>query len=395
MKTLFTKKSAKGYVENIILFSIAPIVYLPFLYNDIITNRKRYHLFIALSVGLVSFLFIPSPSDDKTKYILMYENFKNYDLNSFIGYLKSTYRPDFILHLILFAFAKLSIGSAYFFLLITSYTVYTWFAVSLHQNRLYSDNKIKPIHFFLLIVLSFSLPDLFSGIKFYFANATLLWGYIKINKSPLVGILLLILATLTHFSVAALSIIIIFHSFYPNAKIYKWLFIVSFPFLLIPKEKLSKLIYLINPSELYQAKANIYLSNTDLLSRGLETGSANYIYVVLASTLWIYFAYAYLLLTMNKSCKIRNLIYLLLFFTNLTYSTPTVFVRYLITIKIFFSIMLLSDYQVQEKKLSTLNFFIALYCISFFAQIIILRHNLNESLLNTENILITTMLNSR
>ncbi len=381
-----------GGVKNTILFISSPFIYLPFIFLNLKPQNRYNIIFLALLFGFISYLYIPGITNDKAKYLQMYQHFLNYDFDDFLSYLKRTFRPDFILHLILFAFAKMQWNSNIFFLLITSYTVYTWLYIFMEKAPDITDSFTTLI---LFVIFSLSLPDLFSGVKFYFASATLIWSYQFFDKKKyILGSLLIIAAVFTHFSLMIFGLIIIVNTIFPKGNSYKWLFYFSLFFLFTSKASLINIVSYINPIDVYQTKTQIYLNGEDSVVKRFQQGAESSIYNVVFSSLWIYVAYIYLILSHKNSGKFRNLVLMMMCYVNLMFCVPTVFIRYIIIIKFLFAILFIKEQGLKLRR-SLTGLFLALYFIGFCFNIIILRHNLDKSLFNKENLLITTLISSR
>ncbi|RDI11225.1 EpsG-like putative glucosyltransferase [Flavobacterium sp. AG291] len=379
-------------LENTILFFSSPFLYLPILLSGIRQRKSESVLYLAFLFGFISYLYIPGITNDKAKYQLMYETFLNYDFDGFVNYLRRTFRPDFILHLFLFTFAKMGINSNTFFLGITTYTVFSWLWLFTHKAKTIPENYSL---YLLFAILSLSLPDLFSGIKFYFGSATLMWAYLYLDKKKYtIGALLVIVSVCTHFSLMVFGLILVVNSIFPNKNSYKWIFYCSLSFLLISKTSLISIIAYLNPIEVYNNKTQIYLAGEDTVLKRFNQGSENSLYSVVFSSLWIYFAYIYLIITYRKSSKFRNLVLLMISYVNLMFCVPTVFIRYIIIIKFLFALLYVREQHVYLKSYAT-RILLGLYFIGFCFNIVVMRNNLSKSLISSENLLITTLISSR
>src|SRR5690606_34708445 len=110
----------------------------------------------------------------------------------------------------------------------------------LFQKLIDKDYLSKKEYFacFLLLLFSFSLPNLLSGTKFYFGAALLLISLYNgiLSKKHLLGIGFLLLACLAHFSLIVFVPAYFLLMFFPEKNgLFRVGFILSFAFLFLPK----------------------------------------------------------------------------------------------------------------------------------------------------------------
>src|SRR5690606_3155548 len=169
-----------------------------------------------------------------------YELFKDYSFGDFLGFLGEILRPDFIFDFSLYFFASTNINAQILFFLINTFVTYTVVQVGL---KLIDKNatKIRYYGYFVFfIVFSISLQTLFSGVRFYYGLAFALWSiyYTILDRKSIKALILLILAVCTHFSLLLLAVPIIGILLFP-AYNYRYLFLLSLVFLILPKQFLG------------------------------------------------------------------------------------------------------------------------------------------------------------
>lgn len=365
-----------------VFFIIAPFLSLPsILYGIYKKSTFSLGLFVVL-LGLLSFLYVPNASDDKAFYYSQYELFKSLDFKSFRMYILSG-QPDFILHFLLYSFVKIGVGIQYFYLFITITTVSVWFYIwNKTSDKNHLSNK-QYFLFFVLIIFSFSYPGLFSGTRFYFSNSLLLLGYYfgVIENKRIKGLLIIIFASLTHFSILLFLPIYIVLIIIPHKNIfYKGIFLLSFIFVVTPKGFIVEMLSSLSSSGSYSQKIESYTSVVDFIESGIEE-SENYMIAYVLNIAWSFFAYIYLIATIKRESLFRNLIYINFAIINVFYSITTVHDRYLLIAKALFVFLVI--YEAQKNKnnkvvLLTLTFF----ALSIIGQLIISRNIIEASYFN-------------
>lgn len=332
-------------------------------------------------IGILSFLYVPTFSNDRVRYYELYEIIQRYSFKEFIIYLGIIRMPDFIFHTLIFITSKMGINIQFLFLGITTFTFGSFFFLF---NKLFDKNSLSnKIYFlgFLLFLFSFSYYHSISGMRQYFGiSFFLLAAYnLLIENKTTKSITLLLLAIFTHFSLLLFIPALFILKIYPNKhKIYRTIFVFSFLFLFIPKSLILDIFNYTNfLSEAYNTKADAYLNGDDFIERGIKGGSSNYYLMHLFSISWVYYAYIYLLLTIKRNSIIRNWLYLFFGLTNMFYVISTVYWRYLFLLSILFAFLILTELNNKRIKpaLLTLSFFF----ISILTQIIIARYNIIES----------------
>lgn len=382
-------KYRKGDIETFILFILSPFFTILFQIFLVFKGSKLALKLLIITLGLVGYIFVPSYTNDKTRYYERYEFFKTLDPIGFINHLVVTKRPDFLFEFLNYIFAYSNINIQVLFFLISTFSIYTIFKLSdLLTNYFSSKKRVIP---FLLILFSFAVQHLYSGVRFTFASCILLWGiyFFEFKKAKVKGILLLLLSVATHFSmlvmVLSFTVFVLFRNFN-----YKYIFYLSFLFLLIPKEILFQLFAVFDLSSGYATKIDSYIYGDDFITQNFDNNFSSII-VYYTRNIWIFIAYIYLIFeSKNKNNRLRQLLYLFIAIVNVFYAFPTIFSRYLILVKFIFTIYLINDYLNSKRKIVIL--FLGLFLITFLIDLYVIRPNLIATFFDSSNISLFTIL---
>lgn len=367
---MYLNKKSSFY--SLVFFLLSPfLTVLMQVYHIARGNRFALKLFIA-TMGLVGYIFVPEWTNDKTRYYERYEEFKNYDVSQFTTYLVISNRPDFIYESLIFLFAYFGLSIQLLFFIINTFCIYSIFKITDLITNYFKSNKRFVC--FLLILFSFALQHLYSGIRFTFTACIVLWAiYLyEYKQQKLKAILLFAAACLTHFSFIVFILAFVIYKIVPKYN-FKYFFIFSLLFLFIPKEFLMKYFTLFDAGDGYSNKVDLYVNGDDFSTKNFENNISSII-VYYARNLWIYFAYIILLLKKNSNKKIIQLLFVFMAFLNVFYAFPTIFSRYLIFCKFLFTIYLISEY-LESKNNKTFNLLFILYFITFVIDAYVLRNN--------------------
>lgn len=371
-------KLTKGYLETLIILILSPIMSIPLLILQTIRKDKNVLKLISLLFGFLGFLYIPTSTNDKARYFERYIYFDDLSLEKFLDHLVLTKRPDFVFESMLFIFSKMNIDIQWLFLLITTFIVYSIlsFCNNILENN-YKQSKLLSLTplMVLIIILSFSYSGLFSGVRYYFALSIFLWSiyYLFINKHLVKGVILITLSILTHFSFSLFVPAIIIFLIFKSRINYKYIFICSLVFLILPQNFLENILGFLELPETYGNKADVYLNSEVEFSQ-------NSIILNFLRNAWIYFLFFFILF-INKD-KDNDLINLLIFFTsvvNITYAIPLVYNRYIILLKIMFLVVIFISSIKDNTSKKYLYILLTLFFISFLIDINVLRYNIIAS----------------
>lgn len=366
----------KGRVETVIVFLLSPLLSIPFLLIQLRRGDRYVKIILSLLIGLLSFVYIPHFTNDKTRYFERYEHFKFIDFDGFLLHLVYTQRPDFIFEFFIFCFSKIGFNIQYLILLVSSFTFYSIYSFFENVFSYYKIERrwykfIAPI-----VLVTLSVAALFSGIRFYLGTAFLLWAidFMLLRKNTKIGILFLALSVSTHFSFSMFVPILLLYRFFPNnALLLKALLSVCLVLWFIPKDFLERFIDVLKLSESYKGKSEAYI--TDEVKR-----SENMLILMYIQNLWSYFAVIFLLLI--KKNKITNYVkFIILSFVviGITHPLIVVYARYMLVVKIlFFSYLLVLKIN---KKIGKLPFYtlIVVAILGFLVDIITQRNNITAS----------------
>lgn len=364
-----------------VFFIASPFLTLPAILYGIYKKSQFSILLMVLVFGFLSYLYIPSVSNDRARYFEMFMEFQRYNFKDFITYLATHNRPDFILHFLVFITASLGLSLQLLLFGVTSFTVGVCFYLF---NKVTESFYLTNRNFFLcflIVLFSFSLDHLLSGTRFYFGTAWVLLAFYNglFKTKNFIAILLLIVALFTHFSTALfIPLYFILYYFPRNHNLYRYFFLASFIAFFLSKDIIVSVISLIDFSGGYATKVELYIDQQDLVLRGIVEGSSNYILVYLFSIAWSIIAYLYLIITIKRKSLFRNLLFLCFGAVNLFYALPNVYSRYLIVVKIIFVLLLVYEYRERQslKPIYATLGFLALNIVSNF---IMLRYNLETS----------------
>ena len=367
-----------------VFFIASPFLTLPAVLFGIYKKSQYSIMLLVLIFGLLSYLYIPHISNDRARYFEIFEEFQRIDFEGFLFYLKENNRPDFILHFFIFICAKLGVSIQFLFFTVTSFTVGATFLLF---NKITSNLNLSNRKFFacfLAVLFSFSLDHLLSGTRFYLGTALVILGFYEglYKSNNLRGILYLTLALFTHFSTALFIPIYLTLYYFPHAySFYKFLFLISLSAFLLPKDFIVSAISLFEFSGGYATKAELYLESQDFIEKNIVEGSSNYIFVYVFSIAWSFFAYLYLIFTINRKSHFRNLTLLTFAVITFFYPVTNIYSRYLIVAKIIFILLII--YELRENfSLKPILITTGLLFLNFISTLIILRYNLEISYLN-------------
>jgi len=153
----------------------------------------------------------------------------------------------------------------------------------------------------------------------------------------------------------------------------------------------------VSVSEGYSSKIDTYTGESDFISNNLQRGFANQL-IYYTRIAWVYFAYLYLVFNKryNKNSLVTQLLFISLFFVNLTFAIPTIFSRYLNFVKILFVLFLLFETYTNPKfRKKEFWLFFCLFTLSFIIDIYLMRYNFQASLLNRNLLTIINVLSNQ
>ena len=198
----------KGKTSSFLFFCFSPWLSLPFAFNDIYKFRKSGFICVAGCFGVLSYLYLPQNSSDKSYYFNLHDYFSG------IGLLESYYYilynfEDITFYFLIALFGNFGLSLSLLSGLLTFTTISIFFFVFYQTIRYVNISRSSNILLFFCLILCISLPPLFSGIRFYLGvSFCLLSIYFFYFKNSLVWAAIVGIFTSTiHFSMAPLFLV--------------------------------------------------------------------------------------------------------------------------------------------------------------------------------------------
>lgn len=374
---------------NLVLFIVSPFLSVPSVVYGVVKRSKISFVLLVFLFGIVSYLYIPNYSNDKTRYFEIYEMYKNSSFSELFYYYYAN-NQDFILQSMIFVASKIGVNAQFVFALVG---IITMGILVFIFSKLFEKTAKKHSILVLFLFLS-SLPytDMLSGIRFMFAASFVIFAFyqgIVLKKKWLY--IPLILATFIHFSTLIYIPIFFLVKYFPNkTKLYKIFFFVSFLFFIIPKSFIFSFFDSIGFQNGLQTKGSAYLEGDDFLSNALSIGSTFTLFVFYFTLIVIFTIYVYLVIYKSDSV-FRSIILLLAASMNVFYSVPTIFFRYGLVFVLFFIFLLIYELNFENKK-KGLYFFCILFSVNLFINIIYTKDNIIKSIVNKDSLFMVTIL---
>lgn len=375
----------EGIFLNRFIFLLSPFLGVPIYLVNLVRGERRGFETIALIIALISYLYIPSFSNDKVRYMERYELFQGMDVRDFSWYLIETKRADFIFEYLLYFSSNLSLPLQVLIFCITFFTVFNIFRLVFRLADNYALTDRTYILFFFLCFFSLSYPAVFSGIRFMFATSILLSGlflFFYADKKKK-GLLLLIVAVCTHISLLIFVPVVFLLLIWKRLN-YKVVLLLSLVFFAVPVELVRSLVTFINLGGGLDVKTSLYFAGEDIVSQGFDRTAS--VFAFHLKLVPVYVGTLYLLLRPSDFGDYTvKLAYLYTSCVNITFAFPTVYERFSLITKLFLVFILLYDFAVRRNK-KFAYLFLLLFVISFLVEINQIRYNLIESLFQAQNL---------
>lgn len=333
-----------------VLFLISPFFSLPFLLKDIYLRKKDSLLWFALFIGILSYLYLPSLSQDGAGRYLLYEKFIGLSFSDFY-YNYLVHRSDYVFYTLIFLAAYVGIKFQLLLFLFAFFNAYVPLYVFKKIVATRNLALSKYFQLFILVVLTYMVTFLFSGVRNNVAFSFVVLGFYfaLYAQKKYLPILLVVLGVLTHFSaIVYLPLLLLYQRIS-----YKLLLFMFFSFaiisFLIPAGFVQTLFMEIElGSEQYDTKVEAY-SNT---SYGTSSSTDATIFAKVLFTLWFYVSLFYVFLTLERQRYFMSLKTYLIFALPvlLFIAFPGVYYRYLVILKFFFVILLVEDSRYWNNK---------------------------------------------
>ncbi|WP_312697184.1 EpsG family protein [Sphingobacterium mizutaii] len=396
----------KNRFESLLLLILIPILSIPSIILQIIRKDKWGGYSLGIIVGLIGFLYVPSLPNDKARYYERYEIYDSLSFDGFVDFIIQLKKPDFIFDFGIYLFSRFNIPFEFFFFFLSCICIILPLKII---NELIQIGKVKMNYSYLsivsILVISFSLPGLYSGARFTLGLTVFVYGLIKflIFQKRKSGLLIILLSTQIHFSLLFLCpSLLLFNNKILEKLPFRALFIISFIFFLIPSSVITQLFGFLSFSESLSNKTTLYTEGTDFVSQNFDSNEGSYAMFIIRG-LWYYFMIITLLIFGKKlifndvSAVFVKLLYFLIFLSNLTYGFPTIFTRYILVVKLVLTIFLIYLYVYQKSSLVKTIFYLTfiLFLCSFFIDIYVLRYNFLVSLFSDVKLSIINILSTR
>lgn len=357
------------------LFFLFPLPIGPLLIIETIRKKRKITIgVISFFIGLFSFSYVPSFTNDKYYYFELYQDFQIYGLKYYLSYLE--YRPDVIFYSLIYTFTVLGLNFKFFCGLLGGFMFY-FISWSIGLNSVEDRKKFMFILFLLITGISF--PDYFSGLRFYFALTLFLIGIrLFITKRIFFSFFFILISFFTHFSILAFAWVPIILVLKPRIELLNILYAFSLLFLFLPvNEVITEFLIALNLDFAFVEKSLGYLQNEDHFLEGLSQGN-------IFNKVQFYYRMAIVVVVNLSFFVVRKTnsqylpIYILqLTLTNLLFTIPVVYLRYSIFTFYLLTAVLISTNIRNFYQRGYLIYF-AFYFILFF---LVFRENVFATLM--------------
>ncbi len=378
----FKSKMNKISFFNSCFFMISPILSLPFLFFGIYKKNKISLILLMFFGALITYQLVPHETSDLFQHYRFYNQSLYKPIKIFIRELLN--KPDFVIYLGSFLFAKIGLSPQLFFSILTYLTLFYMYKV---YNKLITNDVSKSNYLIGIILIFFSIEllGLYSGIRNLLASSILLYSFylgIFENKKRK-SLTFFIFSFLVHYGTLIFIPVYVF-SIYWNLTTKKilYIYICSFIGIFLSKSYLYDLALLLPLPEAFDAKIRAYLFGLDLAEKGfLESKSAYISYMIRIS--WVFFAHLYLFVTYKRQSPLRKSVLMSMCLLNVFHLAPDINMRLTYFIEPLFIYLLYHEINYKYNKIIIITFFI--YIIpSFVVNIIINRVFFINSLFNID-----------
>jgi hypothetical protein len=329
------------------LFIFYPLGAIPFLVKDM-KRLKRYAFFLlAVFMGLLGFLIVPLDNDDLASHYETFEFIAEGNWSDLILFLREN--VDFVLYLVMYLISSLHLPKELLPFLSVFLGYYIKFMIFYRFMKFHAKVELTTSEYFgiFLMICFFSTPfrNFALHIRNFVAVAVICYGvYLIFIEDDKKGWIYVILAPFIHFMVILIIPLIIISRFFKISRILRFVFIVSFVFMMLPTSYVTNYITSINYSnEKFEQKQRVYGEGyyvgdylDDISFKGRVAG--------IIGLFPIFFIFTYLVIFKTESC-LRNLTYLTAILCNFFYSTPMIYGRYTYILVSFFFLLLLYEFN--------------------------------------------------
>lgn len=362
--------------KSSLIFFLSPFLATYFILKDIYHNKKVGYFWFVILFSLLSYLYIPGINGDKSYYIHLYDYFSSISINEAVVYINNE-MADFVFYYIIMLFAKVGISFSMLSGFITGITL--GIIVAVFQRAVAETNlsKLMTLVLFLSLIGAISLLSIFSGMRFYLSLAFVVLGffYCVVEDKKALGLLVLLFASIIHFSALTFLFVGIYYLIFKNhSSALKITYLLSFYFVFVPPLELVALF--IGIESIYVDKLMGYTGGKEF--EITNSGHAIFLFI---NKIWYFLFTAFVVLNLrrNRSGWFQVLL-MLLIVANFTYSFPYIFNRYSYITLVVFVFVLVGTYRIQRFN----YFFIASYFILTMTttslDILVDRNHLQDSL---------------
>ena len=182
------------------LFILSPILSLVFIIDGMRKNMRYAYSMFALFISLVAFML--APTSDLASHNYLYYEYQNLSWNTFVNY--RMVGSDYVMQYIEWIFANCGIPFEFIRLLqtlIAFFLLNSIFFYKINNSSLcYSSAEVFGRYLCYILVFPFIL--MVGGVRFGFGVVIMLYGFHQYidREKRIIGIILLIFASLVHFS---------------------------------------------------------------------------------------------------------------------------------------------------------------------------------------------------
>ena len=188
------------------LFILSPILSLVFIIDGMRKNMRYAYSMFALFISLVAFML--APTSDLASHNYLYYEYQNLSWNTFVNY--RMVGSDYVMQYIEWIFANCGIPFEFIRLLqtlIAFFLLNSIFFYKINNSSLcYSSAEVFGRYLCYILVFPFIL--MVGGVRFGFGVVIMLYGFHQYidREKRIIGIILLIFASLVHFSLLYYSL---------------------------------------------------------------------------------------------------------------------------------------------------------------------------------------------
>lgn len=375
-----------------IFFLFSPLISLPLVLRGIFYQNKISLFLFCLCIGFMSFGFVSPEGFDKGYYLYLFQVYQNMPIEEFV-YSFLQQKTDIIFYTILYFISWIGLPFEFFSLLVTFTTSYLILSVFYKQSILHNRRKTQAFLFFLIVVLAINLPSLLSGMRNYLSASLAFYGCnLLVNeKKEKKAAIFIFLSLITHFSsLIYILAALLYYFFNTRAVLLRFLFSISIFFTFLPKHYLSDALSLLQISELYSDKVDVYLGENSPSENSLIIGNFNNYFRILVNTLWFYITSMFIILNIKNSDKRFIFLICLMIFINLISSSLDLINRYALLANFAFLLALFYSKNIKYRK-TFIYLMLAVNFLSFSTSFMVVRTPLVNSLSKIEFLTLPTI----